>query len=182
MPSKINQDKLEVIEEELTKAKALFLADYSGLNVKAQQELRDGVKQAGGKLKVTKNTLLKIALKNKGIDVDKIAKELEGQNITLYTFADPTAPLKVIVDFAEKNEKPKIKAGILGNIILSMDKITQLASLPPKDQLIVQLINQIQAPLTNLTRVIQGPIQALLYTLSGIKETKDTKTNYQDIQ
>ena len=164
-----NIASVKQIEDQLDQVKAIFIADYSGLNVSAQQELRIKVKEVGGELKVTKNTLLKLALKNKGVDVDSIASELEGQNITLYATDDPAAPLKVIVDYAKENEKPVIKAGVLGKDILSMAKITQLASLPSKTELIAKLIGQIQAPLAGMVNVLSAPARNLVYALNAIK-------------
>jgi len=169
MPNKANQEAVEKLQSRLENTKAIFIADYAGLNVKSQQILRAKVKEAGGELKVTKNTLLKIAMKNNDIDVDTISTELEGQNITLFATDDPIAPLKVVVDFAKEHEIPTIKAGILDKEILSMEKIKQLASLPSKQQLIAQLIGQIKAPTTGLVNVLTTPTRNLVYALSSLK-------------
>lgn len=173
MPNKKNLSEVKKIEEQLDNTQALFLADYTGLDVKAQNELREKVKEAGGELKVTKNTLLKLALKNKNIDADTISEELTGQNITLFATDDPIAPLKVVVEFAKEHDKPKIKAGILGKEIISMEKITQLASLPSKAELIATLIRQIQAPISGIVNVLSAPTRNLVYALNALKDKKE---------
>lgn len=176
MPSNKNQQALTDIEAKIDSAKAIFLASYSGLSVKDQQTLRAKVKEAGGELKVTKNTLMKLALKNRGIDTESIASELEGHNITLYAGDDPVSPLKVIVDFARDNEKPVLKTGLLGKEILSLEKIEQLASLPSKLELIAKLIGQIQAPIYGFVNILSGPTRSLVYALSAIRDQKQSNS------
>lgn len=173
MPNKKNLSEVKKIEEQLDNTQALFLADYTGLDVKAQNELREKVREAGGELKVTKNTLLKLALKNKNVDADIISEELTGQNITLFATDDLVAPLKVVVEFAKEHDKPKIKAGILGKEIISMEKITQLASLPSKAELIATLIRQIQAPISGIVNVLSAPTRNLVYALNALKDKKE---------
>ena len=177
MPNKKNLEEVKKLEEQLDQIQALFIANYTGIDVKAQQELRAKVKEAGGYLKVTKNTLLKIALKNKGFDVDAIADALTNQNITLFATDDPVSPLKVVVEFAKEHEKPEIKAGFLGQEVLSLDKIKQLASLPSKDELIVKLIRTIQGPVYGLVNVMVAPTRNLIYALNAIKDKKMQQTN-----
>ncbi len=173
MPNQKNLEEVKNLEQQLDQVQALFLANYSGLSVKDQQELRAKVKEAGGYLKVTKNTLLKIALKNKGFDVETLSEALTNQNITLFATDDPVAPLKVMVEFAKEHEKPEVKAGFLGKEALPLEKITQLASLPSKDELIAKLMRTIQGPMSGLVNVLSAPTRNLVYALNAIKEKKE---------
>ncbi len=174
MPNQKNLEEVKKLEEQLDQVQALFLANYSGLKVKDQQELRAKVKEAGGYLKVTKNTLLKIALKNKGFEVETLSEALTNQNITLFATDDPIAPLKAVVDFAKEHEKPEVKAGFLGKEVLSAVKISQLASLPSKDELIAQLMRTIRGPLSGLVNVMVAPTRNLVYALNAIKDKKSS--------
>lgn len=176
MPNKKKTEEVKILEEKLEGIQAFFLADYSGLPVNAQQELREKVKDAGGELRVTKNTLLKIALNNKGYDADAIATELTGQNITLYAKSDPVAPLKALVEFAKENEKPELKVGFLGTVQLTSSKIAELAALPTKAELIAKVMGSIQAPLSGLVNVLSAPSRNLVYALNTIKELKGSQT------
>lgn len=173
MPNQENKEKVQKIEEDLEKTKAFFLADYSGLNVNAQQELREKVREAGGSLKVTKNTLLKIALKNQGYDISKLEENLQGPNIALFAIDNPIAPLKVITEFAKKHKKPEIKTGILEKEVLSLTKIEQLASLPSKQELLTKLVRGIQSPVYGLVNTLQGNNRKLIYALNTIKDKMD---------
>jgi large subunit ribosomal protein L10 len=175
MPNTKNKTEVKALEEKLVGASAVFLADYAGLTVKAQGQLRDKVRAAGGDLRVTKNRLLKIAMKNNGYDTDAVSSELLGPNITLFTSSDPVAPLKALVEFAKSNEleKPTIKAGYLGKDVLSLDKVKQLAALPSKNELIAKLLYVIKAPATGLVNVLSAPTRNLVYALAAIKEKKN---------
>ncbi|MEI6690309.1 MAG: 50S ribosomal protein L10 [bacterium] len=172
MPNSKNQAAVAVLRKQVESAKGLFLADYSGLNLKAQRQLRRKVREAGGELIVTKNTLLKLVLKDNNVDVDKIAKELEGQNVTLFANNDVVMPLKALVEFAKEGDKPVLKAGLLGTEILSMAKVKQLASLPSKNELIAQLLRTLNNPARNLVSVLSAPVRDLVYALSAIGKKK----------
>lgn len=174
MPNKKNVEEVKQLEEKLAGSTAVFLADYAGLTVQAQGELRAQIRAAGGELKVSKNRLLKIALKNQGYDTDALAPELLGPNLTLFTMDDPATPLKALVEFAKGNEleKPAIKAGVLGKNVLSLTKVKQLASLPGKSELIAQLMYTIKAPISGMVNVMAAPTRNLVYALNAIKESK----------
>ena len=105
MPNKQNIAAVAELVSKLDKVQAIFIADYAGLTVKEQVTLRDLVRAAGGDMTVAKNSLLKIAMTSKGLDLTTIEKELTGPNITLLANNDAVAPLKAMVEFAKGNEK-----------------------------------------------------------------------------
>lgn len=169
-----NKTELQKLEDKLEGSSAVFLADYSGLSVKDQVALRDRVREAGGELRITKNRLLKLALKNKAIDTDSFASDLLGPNITLFAGKDPISPLKALVEFAKGNEaeKPAIKAGVMDKEILTLEKVKQLASLPGKNELIAKLLGTLTNPARNMVNVLIAPTRNLVYALSAIKDKK----------
>lgn len=172
MPNKQNIRSVAELETKLDSTSAVFLADYAGLTVKEQVTLRNAIRSAGGEMTVAKNSLLKIAMANKGMDTTKLAAELTGPNITLFAGADAVAPLKAMVEFAKSNEKelPKIKAGILGKDILSMEKVMQLAQLPSKAELISKLLATLGNPARNMVGVLVAPVRNLVYAVSAINK------------
>ncbi len=174
MPNTKNIASVKELEGKLETASAVFLADYAGLSVKAQSELRRKVREAGGELSVAKNSLLKIALKNKGYDVDTLSAELTGPNLTLFTTSDAVAPLKALVEYAKGTEllKPTIKGGYLGKEILSLEKVKQLAALPSKAELVAKLLGTLTNPARNLVGVLSAPMRNFVYALSAIKDKK----------
>lgn len=179
MPNEKNQNEVKLLEEKLTSSSAVYLADYAGLSVKDQVILRDQVRAAGGDLRVTKNRLLKIAMKNVGLDTDALSTDLLGPNITLFAGSDPVTPLKALVDFAvgQDNEKPAIKIGVYEKNVISLDKVKQLASLPGRDQLIAKLIYTIKAPLSGIANVLAAPTRNLVYALSAIQTKRGNEAS-----
>jgi len=178
MPNLKNQSQVKELESKLDNVQAIFLADYAGLALKDQRSLRAKVKAAGGELVVAKNTLLKIALKNKGYDADAISEFLKGPSITLFAHADAVAPLKAMVEFSKANEAelPKLKSGILGKETLSITKVMQLATLPSKAELIAKLLGTLSNPARNLVGILSAPIRYTVYALNAIKDQK-SKSN-----
>lgn len=176
MPNKQNIAAVAELVQKLDKVQAIFIADYAGLTVKEQVTLRDLVRAAGGEMTVAKNSLLKIAMTSKGMDVSTIEKELTGPNITLLAQNDAVAPLKAMVEYAKTNEKnlPKIKAGILGKEVLSMEKVMQLAALPSKNELIAKLLGTLSNPARNMVGILVAPMRSLVYALSAINNKKET--------
>jgi len=172
MPNQKNIQAVSDLEGKLSSTQAVYLADYAGLSVKEQTTLRSKVKEAGGELLITKNRLLKIALKNKGLDADSLGNNLKGPSVTLFAGTDPVAPLKALVEFAKKQEKelPKVKAGILDKKTLSVQEILQLASLPSKAELIGKLLGTLLNPARNLVGVLSAPTRNLVYALSAVSK------------
>ncbi|MFH2085562.1 MAG: 50S ribosomal protein L10 [bacterium] len=178
MPNKQNIAAVAELESKLKTTQAVFLADYAGLTVKDQVKLRDLVRAAGGTITVTKNSLLKIAMTNSGMDTAKLESELTGPNLTLLADSDAVAPLKALVEFAKTNEKelPKVKAGILGKEVLSITKVMQLAALPSKNELIAKLLDTLANSARNMVGVLVAPMRNLVYALSAVSK-KQAATN-----
>lgn len=177
MPNQKNITEVNKLEEKIGSSQAVFIAEYQKLDSAAQADLRAKVIAAGGELQVTKNTLLKIAAKNHGIDVDKVSNEFEGPTITLFATNDAVAPLKAVVDFAKnmESEMPRVKVGFLNKEILTVEKVKQLANLPSKLELLGKLIGQIQAPVYGMVNILAAPTRNLVYALNAIKEKKNTQ-------
>lgn len=178
MPNKQNIQAVAELVTRLDKVQAIFIADYAGLTVKEQVELRDKVRAAGGSITVAKNSLLKIAMTTKGYDMSTLEKELTGPNLTLLADSDAVAPLKAMVEYSKTNEKnlPKIKAGILGKDVLSMTKVMQLAALPSKNELIAKLLGTLSNPARNMVGILVAPMRSLVYALSAVSKKKATTT------
>ena len=133
MPSEkvLEAKKAQVAEiiEALKGATTGVLVDYRGLTVEEDTKLRNDLRAAGVKYFVVKNTLLRLAAKETGLDeLDSI---LHGPT-ALAISEDAVAPAKVIADFAKENEKFEIKSGFMDGKVLSLDEITKLAKTPNK--------------------------------------------------
>lgn len=139
------------IVEVLKGASTGVLLDYRGLTVDEDTKLRNDLRAAGVKYFVVKNTLLRLAANQVGLEeLDSI---LHGPT-ALAVSEDPVAPAKVLYDFAKDNEKVEIKTGFMDGKVLSMDELTTLAKTPSKDTLIAKIMGSLNAPVSNLARLL----------------------------
>ena len=151
------------------KSAVVVVAHYKGLTVADMQKLRAQMKQAGATVKVTKNSLTKIALE--GTDVASVQALMKGPTLIAYS-ADPVAAPKVAVDFAKANDKLVILGGAMGTTALNLEGVRSLATLPSLDELRGKLVGLIQAPGTKLAQLANAPA-AKLARVFGAYATKD---------
>ncbi len=127
------------------------LIDYRGLTVEEDTKLRNDLRAAGVKYFVIKNTLLRLAANQVGLE------ELDGilhGPTALAVSEDPVAPAKILFDFAKNNDKVEIKSGFMDGKVMSMDELTTLAKTPSKETLIAKLMGSLNAPVSNLVRLL----------------------------
>jgi large subunit ribosomal protein L10 len=132
----------------------VVVAHYSGLTVAQMQTLRQQMKQAGAQVKVAKNRLAKIALKD--TDAASISDLLKGPTVLAYS-GDPVAAPKVAVDFAKANEKFVILGGSMGKTALDLNGVKALASLPSLDELRAKIVGLLVAPATKIAQLTNAP-------------------------
>lgn len=163
---------VQELTEKLKKAKSLVLADYSGLSVPQQQKLRSKIKAAGGEFRVTKNTLLRLALKSiTGLPREFAEGEvLRGPTATLFAYEDEIAPIKALVEFAQEFELPKIKIGFFEGKTIEKEEILELAKIPGKSELLAKLVYTINSPISSLVNVLSSDIRNLVWILSSLKK------------
>ncbi|ABM44827.1 50S ribosomal protein L10 [Bartonella bacilliformis Peru38] len=133
---------------------SVVVAHYSGLTVSQMSDLRSKIGEAGGAVKVAKNTLAKIALQ--GTKSESMANLFTGQTLIAYS-EDPIVAPKVAVDFAKANDKLVILGGSMGAVSLSVDAVKSLASLPSLNELRAKLVGMISTPATRVAQVIKAP-------------------------
>lgn len=152
--------------KELQGAKSVVLVNYSGLSVKAQQELKARLKDVGSRMLVVKNTLLKRAGETAKIDKNVLEDSvLSGQTAIVIADEEPIAPLTVLGKFAKENETPKFKVGIIEGDFQDTEALGKLASLPGKDILLGQLLGVLISPQHGLIATLNSNTQKLVYIL-----------------
>jgi large subunit ribosomal protein L10 len=132
----------------------IVVAHYAGLTVAQMTELRRRVKEAGGSVKVAKNRLAKLALRD--TDAEGIADLFKGPTCIAYS-PDPVAAAKATVTYAKENDKLVILGGAMGKTVLDAAGVKALADLPSLDELRAKLIGLVQAPATKVARVLTEP-------------------------
>lgn len=129
-----------------------------GLSVAQSSALRGKIREAGGTYKVAKNRLAKLAAQE--TPYAGIGDFLTGPTALAWS-VDPVAAAKAVVDFAKTNDKIEIVGGAIGGVVLDIDGVKALASLPSLDELRAKLIGLVQAPATKLAQLSTAPAAKL---------------------
>jgi large subunit ribosomal protein L10 len=173
MPTEAKRKEINSLVEKSKASGAIYVVEYRGLTVSKSTAVRKSVRASGGEMKVTKNTLMRIALRESGKPTaDGID---EGPNAYVFAYGDVAATAKALRDFAKEkgNEALIIKGGIMGGKILSSDQVMALADLPSRDVLLSQLLGVMNGPIRGLVTVLSGPARGLVTALSQIKEQRE---------
>ncbi len=148
--SKVLEAKQAVVGEIAGKLKAaasVVVVDYRGLTVGQVTELRKQLREAGIDFKVYKNSMSRRAAEEAGLE--GLNEYLTGPNAIAFSNEDVVAPAKIINDFAKKNDKLEIKAGIIEGTLATDVDVKALAELPSRDGLLSMLLSVLQAPMRN---------------------------------
>jgi large subunit ribosomal protein L10 len=129
------------------------------------------VKEAGGELKVAKNTLLRRA-SGEGNLIEPIRDDLVGPNALVLGYEDPVALAKILVKFAQDKPLLKIKGGVMGGQALSTQEVDALSKLPAREVLLAQLLGLLQSTPQRLVNVLSGVIRNFLNVLVAIRDQK----------
>lgn len=162
-----NQASVAQLRELLADASTFFLVDYQGLSAGDLHALRAKVRAAGGRLLVAKNTLVNVVLKEHG--VEGFDTTLQGPTAIVLVGEDPVAPAKALTDFAKDHPKdlPAAKGGRLQGSVVGPETLAKIAKLPPREQLLSELIGVLQAPLTQLVGVLSAPQRDLVTVIDN---------------
>ncbi|HKC04620.1 MAG TPA: 50S ribosomal protein L10 [Patescibacteria group bacterium] len=163
---------VEKLVEDLKGAKSLVLVNYTGLNVKAQQELKKRLNEVDGSMVVIKNTLLKRASEAAKLDPGMVDEEvLQGQTALVIARMDPVAPIQVLGKFAKEfasadgSPLPKFKVGMVDGSFQDEVSLNKLSTLPGRDVLLGQLLGSLMSSMYGLVTTLQSPMNQLVYTL-----------------
>ena len=169
------EDKNEFVgtlHEQLSGARAFYLTDFSGMNVKQMTEFRARLRKQGVEYVVVKNTLAQRALD--GLPLPDIASFFNGPTGLVIGREDAVTAAKALTDFArEFNNKPAIKVGIVENREVGPDQVKQLAELPPKEVLLAQLAGGLQAPMSQLVGGMNQLLAGFARAMDALREERE---------
>jgi large subunit ribosomal protein L10 len=153
----------------------MVVAHYKGMTVTQMTEFRKRMKEAGGAVKVAKNKLARLALKD--TDAEGISDLLNGQTCVAYS-EDPVSAAKVSVKYSRENDKLVILGGAMGKTVMDVNAVKALADLPSLDQLRATLIGLLQSPATKIARVLMEPgaMLARVVQAQGAKGSEGAKS------
>lgn len=159
------------LSDELGRIKLAVLADYRGLTVAEAEELRDKLRAEQVTYRVTKNTLLKLAVKNNSAFAKTDPTIFTGPMALAMSFDDEVAPARLIFQYAKEHEALEIVGALTADgQVLTKAEVKALATLPTKEQLLAQVVGTIAAPLSGFVGVMSGNVRSIVNVLNAIKE------------
>ncbi|MBU1007535.1 50S ribosomal protein L10 [Candidatus Dependentiae bacterium] len=158
-------------KEMLSSAEATFLVRYRGLSVADMFSLRTALRGSGGKLKITKARLMKIA--TQGIDgIEPFKDDFKDQIGLVFALDQPSPVAKQLVEFAKGRDALQIVSGFFESKVLTKEEVEFFASIPSREVLLAQLAGTLQAPVASFASVLNMLVLQLLYALKQVAEQK----------
>ena len=163
---------VEEVRERLSRSSAALLTEYRGLDVAAISELRRALREAGGEYKVYKNTLVRFAAREVGLDLDEL---LTGPTAIAFVPetddgrpGDPVTVAKALRDFARNHPALVVKGGVMDNALLSAEDARALADVEPREVLLAKFAGAMAAPMQQFASLLQALPRNFAYGLKAL--------------
>jgi len=153
-------DKVAAVEDVKARffdSAATLLTEYRGLSVHDLAELRAALRAANASYRVAKNTLVRRAFADVGID--GLEDMLTGPTALVFCDDDPVGPAKALKAFAKDHQALVVKGGWLDGEVLSDVEAMKLADLASREELLAQLAGAMYGALANMARLMKAPIE-----------------------
>lgn len=162
------------MRDRLARSQAIFLTDFTGLDVKAMTRLRREVKKVNGEFLVVKNRLLRRAMAE--TNMPDVSTHLTGP--TGIVFGDETVvgAARVVADFAEQNDaRPVFKIGVLESTVLEPDDIVRVSRLPSREELLSQVAGALGGPMSAFVAAVGGKAQEMAGLVEALREALESQ-------
>jgi large subunit ribosomal protein L10 len=160
------------VRERLGATSAALLTEYRGLDVKAISDLRRALRQVGGEYKIYKNTLVRFAARDLGLELEEL---LTGPTAIAFITEKPDGSpgdavdvAKALRDFAKTNPTLVVKGGVLGTKPLTADEAKALAEVEPREVLLAKLAGALAAPMVQFAGLLEALPRNFAYGLSAL--------------
>ncbi|MBS1261816.1 MAG: 50S ribosomal protein L10 [Calditrichaeota bacterium] len=166
------KEALRKLEQRIAEVDAVVFADYRGLSVAETNELRGDFHKAGdgAQFLVVKNTILRMALENRGFRIEDDSLFIGPTAIGVG--AEPVTPAKTLNEFAKKHEKLVFKGVLVDGEFYGAEKVKDFASMPTREQLLQGIVAGVAAPLTGFVQVLNETVRSFVGVLDAIIEKK----------
>ena len=173
MPSQANIEMLKAANKSLDESKGVFVIDYRGLTVKEAQVLRRSLRESGAVMKVYKNNIMRLAIKEH--DLPEIDDVMLGTCAYVFYGDDPVDAAKAIKQTATELKKIEFLGGISDGEAINAEQAKAIADLPSREELLARLAMACASPLTGFVRTLAAPMQSLATALQQISEQEGEK-------
>jgi len=170
MPNAQKEAVVKELAEKFSKAKGIYLTDFSGLTVQEAVDFRRKLSENGVEYRVAKNTLIKIAAEE--VKIDGFSEYLVGPTGVALSYDDPAVPAKLINEFSKEKEKMEVKVCWFEGEIFGAEKFEEIARLPSRIELLSRLIGDFRSPMRTIAATLQASMTKLVGTLNSLKDRK----------
>lgn len=170
MPNAQKEQTVSELRGIIAQSKGAILTNYRGLTVAEATTLRRKLRDADAEYHIVKNTLFKLALGNEiSPELDEL---LNGPTAIAFARKDVVAPTKALLDFLRdlKKQDIKVKGGYIDGKIYSVEQVTALSKLPPREAIISQLIGTLNGPASQLVGTLDGILGEFVRTVQAIAD------------
>ncbi len=164
------EQKVAELVETLGAAKAIYLADLSGMSVEMLTGFRRLCRENGITLEVVKNTLLHRA--SHDTQFAPVAPHLHGPTALMTTAADAVSPARILEQYIKKNKMPRVKVAWLEGELFDEAGVQALSKLPTREALLSMLLSVLMAPLTRLVGVLNASPRNLANVLDSVAQQR----------
>ena len=166
MPTKKKINMVEELREKLNRCTIAIATDFTGLSVNTMTELRQKMSEKEIEYRVVKNTLTYLAAE--AADRPQIKEIVRGPTGLAFGYKDPVEVAKALEEYIRVNRSSlAIRGAVLDARALTAAETISLSRLPPKPELVSQLLGQLQLPLAAFLGHLQSPMARLLTVLNG---------------
>jgi large subunit ribosomal protein L10 len=166
------QQELADLKAKMASAKQIIVTDHTGINVADMTVLRRKLKSVKSEMRVSKNTLLKLAIKDTNLEV--LGQHFIGPTSIILGYDDPSVPAKIIYDSIKETERPRFKALYFDGVLYGPDALKTIADLPPRDVVLAILIGTLQGPISQFILVIEAASREFVATLEATVKSKES--------
>jgi large subunit ribosomal protein L10 len=172
LDKKQKQEELASLKEMMARANQIIVTDHTGINVADFTILRRKLKAVKSEIRVSKNTLLKLAAKD--TPVESLNKHFAGVTSVVFGYDDPALPAKIINESMKEIEKPKFKAYYMGGNVYGIDTLKKIAELPPRPVVLAMLISTVEGPIVKFIMMLDAAAQEFVGTLEALIKSKES--------
>ena len=164
------KEELDALKKELGEARNMFVAEFKGMTVAQDTDLRQKIRQTKSKYRVVKNTLVRKAAE--GTPVEGVAKSFDGSTAIAYNASDPVSLAKALTAYAKTNPLFVFKAGMVEGRVINLADIASVAAMPSKEEIIAKLLFLLNAPAQRLAVALNGVARNLAVVINQAVEQK----------
>jgi large subunit ribosomal protein L10 len=169
-PKGKKKEELDALKKDLAEAKNLFVAQFQGMTVLQDTDLRQKIRETKSSYRVVKNTLARKAAE--GTAAEGVSKSFDGSTAIAYNASDPVSLAKALSTYAKTNPLFVFKAGIVEGRVINLADIASIAAMPSKEGLIAKLLFLINAPAQRLAVAMNGVARNLAVVMKQAVEQK----------